>query len=342
MIPVVVLGASRLMGQAILSRLVGHPTFAIHALCDLGADRPPKAFGEVCNWVYTPEMPEPLRHLPHHCGTAAALATCGGAGLLVLSGLADGQSAGVDRAFANAGSRVITHASDLRLDAEVPLVIPDIHPVASDASIVATPNCTTVMAGLFLHAIHAQFGIESVSAITLQALSGADLTGPSALEMNASLDPHLQGEARALEAEIDRLFSGAFPISVQSARVPVSVGHTLFLSFKTKRPATQTDIKTCLSSFELTDAKARLPSALRRPLIVEERAGRPTPRLDAGRERGMAITIGSLETCPVQGWRCVLVGNNMERGSAATLLLAAEAMAAETTASPNAPTAVAD
>lgn len=328
MIPVVVLGASRLVGQVLLSRLAAHPQFAIRALCDIGEERGPRPYGEVCAWTATPDMPDDMRGLKHHRGSDALLAQLGGPDVLVLSVLPDGRSAPVDRAFAAAGARVITHASDLRLAADVPLVIPDIHSVPADAALVATPNCTTVMVSLFLHPLRIRFGIASVSVVALQALSGADLTGPRAIQMIDTLDPHLHSEACALEQEVDRLFCGAFPLSAQCARVPVTVGHTLFLSFRTEKPATRGEILDCLATFELAADRAKLPTALRRPLVVEDRARRPSPKLDAARDRGMAITIGSLEACPVQGWRCVLVGNNMERGSAATLLLTAEAMAA--------------
>jgi aspartate-semialdehyde dehydrogenase len=141
-----------------------------------------------------------------------------------------------------------------------------------------------------------------------------------------NIDPHLSGEALALEQETARIFDNAFPVSAQCARVPVTVGHTLFVSFKTYQACSRTDIRDCLRDFRLPPERALLPTALEYPFMITETKGRPHPSHDATAAGGMGITIGGLDQCPVLDWRCVLVANNMERGSAATLLLTAETL----------------
>ncbi|SFO40967.1 aspartate semialdehyde dehydrogenase [Roseovarius lutimaris] len=324
MTPVVVLGAARLVGQTLLQRLIGHPMFSIRAVCDLGAERAPLPYGKACDWKLTPAMPAELQDLEHHCGSAETLAKLASHDALVLSVLPDGLSGPVDRAFANCGSRVITHAAECRLDADIPLIIPDIHEIPRDARIVATPNCTTVMLSLMLSAIRSVQEINAVSVVTLQALSGADLTGPQALEILNNVDPQLCDEALALERETARIFDSAFPVSAQCARVPVTVGHTLFVSFKMAGPCSRTELVGCLRDFRLPPDLARLPTAIEHPFVVSETKGRPRPSPDAEAKTGMGLTIGGLEPCSVLDWRCVMVGNNMQRGSAATLLLTAE------------------
>lgn len=327
MIPVVVLGASRMIGQALLQRLVDHPVFSIRAVCDLGPDRAPTLYGQICNWILTPRMPDELADLEHHSGSAWSLSKLSSPKVLVLSVLPDGQSKAVDRAFAAGGSRVITHAEEWRLDPNVPLIIPDIHPIPREATIIATPNCTTVMLSLMLSAIRSMHELEAVSVVALQALSGSDMFGPRALEMLDNLDPHLEGEARALEQVTARLFEHEFPVSAQCVRVPVKVGHTLFMSFKTSEPSSRSEILTCLRDFRLTPERAEAATALEYPFLVTETQGRPRPMPDAKAANGMGLSIGGLRRCTVLDWRCVLVGNNMERGSAATLLLTAEMLA---------------
>lgn len=327
MIPVIVLGASRLIGQALMQRLVDHPLFTIRAVADLGPEREPRPYAQVCDWRLTPYMPFGLAHLEHHSGSAQSLSGLASPEALTLSVLPDGQSKVVDLAFAGGGSRVITHAAEWRLDPDVPLIIPDIHPIPRNARIIATPNCTTVMLSLMLHALRAVSQIEAVSVVALQALSGADIQGPRALELLGNIDPRLDGEARALERETGRLFEGHFPISAQCARVPVHVGHTLFVSFRLSRRGDRAELLNCLREFRLTPERAMSETALEFPFLVTETQGRPRPVPDAGAAMGMGITIGGLESCPVFDWRCVLVGNNMERGSAATLLLTAEMLA---------------
>jgi aspartate-semialdehyde dehydrogenase len=324
--PAMVLGASRLIGQALLQRLVGHPMFLVQAVCDLGPERAPMRYEKACDWALTPQMPDALKDLEHHSGSAAALSKLSSQEVLVLSVLPDGQSGPVDRAFAVGGSKVITHAAECRLDPDIPLIIPDIHDIPRDARIIATPNCTTVMISLMLNAIRVAHEISAVSVVALQALSGADLTGPRALEMVNNIDPHLSGEALALEQETARIFDNAFPVSAQCARVPVTVGHTLFVSFKTYQACSRTDIRDCLRDFRLPPERALLPTALEYPFMITETKGRPHPSHDATAAGGMGITIGGLDQCPVLDWRCVLVANNMERGSAATLLLTAETL----------------
>lgn len=327
MIPVVVLGAARLVGQTLLQRLDGHPMFSIHAVCDLGPERAPVPYEQACDWMLTPVMPTKLRELQHHSGSAETLVRAASPDALVLSVLPDGASGQVDRAFADRGLRVITHAAECRLDANIPLIIPDIHDISRDTRLVATPNCTTVMLSLLLCAIRSVHDIQAVSVVTLQALSGADLTGPRALEILDNVDPHLGEEALALEQETARIFDGAFPISAQCARVPVTVGHTLFVSFKLSGPCEHADLVTCLRDFKLPSEVAQLPTAIEHPFVVSETAGRPRPLPDAQVHAGMGLTIGALEPCSVLDWRCVLVGNNMQRGSAATVLLTAEKIA---------------
>lgn len=327
MIPVVVLGASRLIGQALLQRLAGHPAFAVRALCDFGPERAPMPFGKVCDWRVTSRMPTELATLDHHSGPASSWSGLSKPGHLVLSVLPDGQSAEADRAFADGGARVITHAEEWRLHPNIPLIIPDIHPIPSEPGIIATPNCTTVMLSLLLTALRNEHRIDAVSVVALQALSGADLSGPSAMDMLGNVDPHLDGEARALERETGRIFSEEFPVSARCVRVPVNVGHTLLISFKTRRPGERGDILTCLDDFRLTSARARTETALERPFVLFGNPGRPRPVPDADVGRGMALSIGGIARCPVLDWRCVLVGNNVERGSAATMVLTAELLA---------------
>lgn len=327
MTPVVVFGAARLLGQTLLSRLAGHPVLAVAALADIGPRRDLRPFGTACDWRLTDPLPAAVASLPHACGEAGDLAAIVRPGGLVLSVLPDGQSAEADRAASTRGATVLTHAEDLRLAPDVPLLVPELAEAIPGAAIVATPNCTTVMLSLALAAILPLSTVEAVSVATLQAISGADLPGPPALLLSSNVFPHLRSEEDALERETARLFGGAFPVSAQSVRVPVAVGHTLLVSVKLSRRVAASDLADAWRSFSPPAGWANLPSAEPRPIRLASRADRPCPLPDAAVAAGMAITIGALRPCRVHDWRFVVVGDNMVRGAAGTLLLAAEGMA---------------
>lgn len=108
--------------------------------------------------------------------------------------------AGTDVAFTSAGASVskkyaevitargavmIDNSSAFRMDADVPLVVPEVN--ASDAlvrprNIIGNPNCTTIQMLVALAPIHRLSPIRSIRVATYQAASGAGATGMAELE----------------------------------------------------------------------------------------------------------------------------------------------------------------
>jgi aspartate-semialdehyde dehydrogenase len=91
---------------------------------------------------------------------------------------------------AAAGAVVIDNSSAFRMDAGVPLVVPEINPAAAKdrpRGIIANPNCTTIISLMALAPLHAAFGLRSIIASTYQAVSGSGAQGILELEeqMNA-------------------------------------------------------------------------------------------------------------------------------------------------------------
>ena len=72
-----------------------------------------------------------------------------------------------------------------------------------------------------------------------------------------------------------------------------------------------------------------LPSAPERPLLYLEQPNRPQPRFDAGRGRGMTVSMGRLRPCSVLDWKFVTLGHNTVRGAAGASVLNAELMYSE-------------
>jgi aspartate-semialdehyde dehydrogenase len=86
--------------------------------------------------------------------------------------------------LAEQGTRVVDLSSALRMDPDVPLVIPEINGDLLDRGprIVANPNCTTAVAALPLAVLDRAAGLEEVVVVSYQAASGAGRAGLQALE----------------------------------------------------------------------------------------------------------------------------------------------------------------
>lgn len=74
-----------------------------------------------------------------------------------------------------AGAVSIDNTSAFRMDAEVPLIIPEINPddARQHHGVIANPNCTTAVALMALYPLHRAFGVKRVFAASYQAVSGS-------------------------------------------------------------------------------------------------------------------------------------------------------------------------
>jgi aspartate-semialdehyde dehydrogenase len=98
------------------------------------------------------------------------------------------------------GYRVIDKSNTYRADPNVPLVVAGVnsHIVDESVRLVANPNCTTIPLALALSPLQKEYGLESVTVSTYQAVSGAGI---------AALDQFLEA-SRAGYASPDRLGAG--------------------------------------------------------------------------------------------------------------------------------------
>jgi len=82
------------------------------------------------------------------------------------------------------GGCAIDNSSHFRLDADVPLVVPEVnaHDIAKHKGIIANPNCNTIQAVVALAPLHRRFGLKRVIYSTYQAVSGAGMAGWQDLE----------------------------------------------------------------------------------------------------------------------------------------------------------------
>ena len=87
------------------------------------------------------------------------------------------------RALAAEGVAVVDNSSALRLDADVPVVVPEVNAAAiGDNRLIANPNCTTAILVVALEPLRQAFGLKRVIVSSYQAASGAGAEGMVELE----------------------------------------------------------------------------------------------------------------------------------------------------------------
>ena len=339
-----ILGATGTVGQRFIQLLENHPQFEVTALA--ASDRSQgKAYREACAWRLPGEMPESVRNLP--VGPPVPPLDCE----IVFSSLPGEIARETEEAFARAGYAVISNSSALRMDEDVPLLIPEVnheHLALLDTQksarkldggmIVTNPNCSTIMLALALAPLEARFRIEAVVATTLQALSGAGYPGVSSLDITDNVLPFIGGEEEKIESETLKILGrldGArvepapFKVSAQVHRVNVSDGHMAAVRVKLARRAEPEEVRDAFASFKSLPQELKLHTAPHSPVLVRDEPDRPQPRLDRDRERGMAVTVGRLRPCPLLDIRMVALVHNTIRGAAGAALLNAELLDAK-------------
>jgi aspartate-semialdehyde dehydrogenase len=339
-IPVGILGATGMVGQQFISLLAGHPWFRVEWL---GASQRSegKAYRDASAW----RLPAPLRDDVARMMVDAA--TPGRAPALVFSGLDSSVAGDIEGAFARAGHIVVSNARNYRMEPTVPLLIPEVNaehlallPAQRAAcgwtgAIVTNPNCAVVVLAMALAPLR-QFGLESVTITTMQAISGAGYPGVPAWDILANVIPFIGGgEEEKVEAETPKILgslgAGAIDghpvrISATTTRVPVPNGHTGSIAVGlTQRPPLDAIID-AWQAFRGRPQALDLPSAPPQPIVYLQEPNRPQPSLDADRDGGMTVSIGRLRPCPVVGYKFVALGHNTIRGAAGAAILNAELM----------------
>lgn len=110
-----------------------------------------------------------------------------------------------------AGAVAIDNSSAFRMDAKVPLVVPEVNPqaAASHQGIIANPNCTTILMAVATWPLHQVQPIQRIMAATYQSASGA---GARAMEeVKQQAQQILNGETPQTEAFPYPLAFNLFP-----------------------------------------------------------------------------------------------------------------------------------
>lgn len=340
-IPVGVLGATGMVGQEFVSFLENHPWFD---LTWLGAsDRSSgKKYHEATMWRLGGETPAYVRDI------VVSDSVPKGAPKLVFSAMDASVATEIEQAFAAAGHIIVSNSRNHRMEADVPLLVPEANADHLDllpgqagrgwsGRIVTNPNCSTVVLVMALAPLK-QFGIKKVIVTTMQAISGAGYPGVASLDILGNVIPFIGGEEPKMESETQKIL-GAFDgskiepldarVSASCNRVPVVDGHTLCVSVEFEKKPTEREIIAALNGFRGVPQQKNLPSAPAQPVVYMEQENRPQPRRDVERDHGMAVFVGRLRKCPVLDYKFVAMGHNTVRGAAGAAVLNAELMKAQ-------------
>lgn len=338
-----ILGATGVVGQRFIQLLEDHPQFEITALA--ASDRSQeKNYRDACTWRLPGDMPEAVKNIVVQ--PPAPPLDCD----LVFSSLPGEVANEAEENFARAGYPVISNSSSHRMDADVPLLIPEVnhkHLALIDAQraargyergfIVTNPNCSAIVIVMALAPLHAHFGVSSCVATTMQALSGAGYPGVASLDATDNVVPFIGGEEEKIESETLKIlgqvsngaiFDAEMLVSAQCNRVNVSDGHMASVRVKLSRSASFEQVREALASFSSLPQQLKLPSAPSRPIILRDEVDRPQPRLDRDAGNGMSVTIGRLSTDTVLDYRFMALGHNTIRGAAGAAILNAELLIA--------------
>jgi aspartate-semialdehyde dehydrogenase len=268
-----------------------------------------------------------------------------GAPKVIFAALDAAIAAELEPRFAEAGCAVISNSSALRMRNEVPLVIPEVNAEhvkvlecqpwrrKSHGFVVTNPNCSAIGLVMALAPLQQRFGIQTVIAVTMQAVSGAGYPGVASLDILGNVIPYIAKEEEKMEEETlkllgelngSRIVPADFGMSAHCNRVAVEDGHTESVSVKLKKKAGAEEIIKNWNEFRSVPQELQLPSAPAQPVRYMGSPDRPQPRFDVDAGNGMTATTGRLRPCSVLDWKFTVLSHNTIRGAAGAALLNAE------------------
>jgi len=247
-----------------------------------------------------------------------------------------------------AGCLVIDKSSAYRMDAAVPLVIPEINPegLRNHQGIIANPNCSTAVTLMALWPLHRQFGLKRYFAATYQSVSG---TGADAIdELEAQVQAHAKGTLITKKVYPYQIAFNAIPqvdsfgsdgytgeetkmreesrkimglpdlkVSATCVRVPVVRAHSVAVNAEFERPISVEAARAAIAAFsgaQLVDdpMKQQYPTPLDFSRQVKCGVGRI--RVDSALDNGLSLWVS---------------GDNLWKGAALNALQNAELMVRE-------------
>ncbi len=182
-------------------------------------------------------------------------------------------------AIREAGAVFVDNSSAFRLDADVPLIVPEVN--AADAKnhngIISNPNCSTIIAVTAVNALNAISPIETMVASTYQAVSGAGAGGP--IELSEQVEALREGKSVTPKVFTHQIAYNLIPqiggesfegytseemklqnegrkimhlpellVSCTCVRVPVFRSHSISIALRTKRAVSVEEARAAIAA----------------------------------------------------------------------------------------------
>jgi aspartate-semialdehyde dehydrogenase len=331
-----ILGATGAVGQRLIQLLEPHPEFEIAALTASG-DSAGSTYREAAKWRINMPIPDSVAETTVTETDPAAVPDDID---LLFSSLPSSVGEAVEPAFCEAGYIVSSNSSNSRAADDVPLTIPEINADhidlievqrderGWDGALIKNPNCSTITMVPPLAALEDEFGLDSVTVSTLQAVSGAGYSGVTSMEIIDNAIPHIGGEEKKMETESRKLlgeFDGAevswldARVDASCNRIPTLDGHLENVWTDTEADATVDAAEAAMRSYPTLD----LHSSPDQLIHVFDQPDRPQPRLDRNAENGMAIAVGGVQETE-GGLQFNCLAHNTLRGAAGASVLNGE------------------
>ncbi len=320
-----------------------HPWFEVSWLA--ASDRSEgRTYAEAARWRLKTAIPTRVANM------TVSPAKPEGAPKIIFAALDAAIARELEPQFAAAGCAVVSNSSALRMQPDVPLVIPEVNGdhirlidkqswrSQSGGYVVTNPNCSAIGLVLALAPLHRAFALETVMAVTMQAVSGAGYPGVASLDILGNVIPYIAKEEEKMEEETQKLLGtlngsrvepAPFAMSAQCNRVAVEDGHTESVAVRFKKKAAPEEIIAAWNNFRAEAQKLRLPSAPEQPVVYMTAPDRPQPRFDCDLGAGMTTAVGRLRKCNVLDWKFTVLSHNTIRGAAGAALLNAELLKAK-------------
>jgi aspartate-semialdehyde dehydrogenase len=338
-----ILGATGIVGQRFIQMLENHPWFEVSwlAASDRSEGRP---YADAARWRLKTAIPDAVARM------TVSPARPDGAPKIIFAALDAAFARELEPQFAAAGCAVVSNSSALRMQPDVPLVIPEVNGdhiqliekqswrAKSGGYVVTNPNCSAIGLVMALAPLHRAFTLETVMAVTMQAVSGAGYPGVASLDILGNVIPFIKNEEEKMEEETQKLLGtlngshvvpAPFAMSAQCNRVAVEDGHTESVAVRLKKKPSAEEIIAAWNDFQAEPQKLCLPSAPLKPVVYMNAADRPQPRFDSDLGAGMTTAVGRLRRCNVLDWKFTVLSHNTIRGAAGAALLNAELLKAK-------------
>ncbi|MBR4854984.1 MAG: aspartate-semialdehyde dehydrogenase [Alistipes sp.] len=264
---IAIVGASGAVGQEFLTILNERTDFPVDELLLFGSARSAGTKYEFRGKQIEVKL---LQHNDDFKGVDIALTSAGGSTSIEFA-----------ETITKHGALMIDNSSAFRMDADVPLVVPEVNPedaLNAPRRIIANPNCTTIQMVVALNAIEKLSHIKRVHVATYQSASGGGAQAMAELkhqyeqlvageeptvekfayQLAYNVIPHIDvftdndytKEEMKMFNETRKIMHSDIAVSATCVRVPVMRAHSESIWVETERPISIEEAREAFSSSE--------------------------------------------------------------------------------------------